>query len=169
MNKPDFSKKEVLLCLLRSLCVSVFLLVTFSLISIVNNAIMLTSLAATTFIVFTFPKAHAVLPRFIIGGYFCAGVFGVLAALIYSSSQQKFANLLILCIASVFLTTFCMTLFNFEHPPAAAFAVSLVFDEHPVIAVLLALSVVAVLCVIKKPLADAMLKLSSRFEKNEKQ
>ncbi len=60
-----------------------------------------------------------------------------------------------------------MTLFNFEHPPAVAFAISLVFVQNPITMAVLSLLIVSALCIIKKPLASIMLKLSGKSKEGD--
>ncbi len=167
MHRPDFRKEEIILCILRSLSVGVFITITILAMHLVDNAIFITSLAATTFIVFTFPKAQSVKPRFVIGGYVSAALFGIPASLVCVAYEVSYPILILLCALVVFLTTLCMTIFDFEHPPAAAFAISLVLADNAITISVLALICVVVLCIIKKPLAIFMLKISRSFKKNK--
>ncbi len=162
MHKPDFRKEEIILSILRSISVSIFIILTILIMHLVDNAIFVTSIAATTFIVFTFPKAQSVKPRFVIGGYLSAIVFGVPASILHSNYEESYLLMIILCGLVIFLRTLCMTIFDLEHPPATAFAISLVIADNPVTMSILALICVLLLCLIKKPIAIFMLKLSGK-------
>ncbi len=158
MQKPNFAREEIKLCFFRSLCVAVFLLLTITLIHLVDNTIWISSLAATTFIAFAFPKAEAVKSRVILGGYISACVWGVVASLILQAMNHTYFLTVILCTLAVFLTTMCMTVFDFEHPPSAALAVGLVISNQPIQTALLSILCVILLCAIKMPLARLILR-----------
>ncbi len=157
MHKPNLSKEEIRLCVLRSLCVSLFLLLCFVVMHFVDNTIWVTSIAATSFIAFAFPKAESVKTRVILGGYVSAGFWGSVFSVILSYTSGSYIIILIMCVLAVFLTSLCMTVFDFEHPPSAALAVGLVLSATPIIYSLLALAAVSVLCLIKMPLAKLVL------------
>ncbi len=165
MKKPNFSKAEIRLCFLRSLCVSAFVLFTIVLVHLVDNAIWITSLGATTFIAFAFPKAEAVKKRVILGGYISACLWGVIAALILQAVGYPHVLTIALCVVAVFLTTMCMTVFDFEHPPSAALALSLVLSNEPIQTALLSILCVVILCLIKMPLAKLILRESDSVKK----
>ncbi len=165
MHKPDFSKPEVLLCIYRSLFITAFLFLAFFLSHLVDNRIWATSLAATSFIVFAFPKADSVRTRVVIGGYTSACIFGVLASFLVPLFSYEYWTTLILCSLAVFLTTLAMTLFDFEHPPAAALAISLVLSEHAFRLALVSMFSVILLCFLKKPVAILLLKNSHKKPK----
>ncbi len=158
MYKPDFTRGEVRLCVLRSLCVSIFLFVCFFIVHSFDNTIWITSLAATTFIAFAFPKAQSVLPRVIIGGYASASVWGVLASLLLSSLGDDYYILLTVSVATVFFTTLTMTLLDIEHPPSAALSIGLVLSDQPLKTALLSLLFVIILSIVKMPLARWVLR-----------
>ncbi len=167
MYKPNLSKEEIRLCFLRSLCVSLFLLFCFVAMHFIDNTIWVTSLAATAFIAFAFPKAQSVKTRVILGGYISAGLWGSVFSVILRATNGGYIVILMMCVAAVFLTSLCMTVFDFEHPPSAALAVGLVLSATPVIYALLALLAVVVLCLIKMPLAKLV--LGEKFSAEDKQ
>ncbi len=157
MHRLNLSKEEIRLCLLRSLCVSVFLLLCFSAMHLVDDTIWAVSLAATSFIAFAFPKADSVKTRVLIGSYLMSGVFGTIASLLLRLIGRSYMPSIVLCIVVIFIVSFGMTLFDLEHPPAAAFAVGLTLFEMPIVYALFAIASVAVLCLIKMPLARLVL------------
>ncbi len=157
MYKPNLSKEEIRLCFFRSLCVSIFLMLCFFAVHFVDNTIWITSLAATSFITFAFPKADAVKARVVIGGYIFAGLCGTVCSLLLDAVGNSYIAVMLLCLVAVFLTSFSMTVLDLEHPPAAALAVALVLSDKPITHALLALFMTAILCLVKVPISRLML------------
>ncbi len=158
MHKPDFRKAEIKLCFLRSICVTLFLLIAYLITHIFDDSIWMTPLAATTFIAFAFPKAEAVRNRFLLGGYISAGVWGVAISYLTLVVGDSYLVLLVLAVLSVFLTSLTMTIFDFEHPPSAALAIGLVLADQPLKMALASIICIVILCLIKMPLAKLILK-----------
>ncbi len=164
MQKPDFSKREILLCLFRSLFTTLFMVFAYLMVHLFDNKVWLVSVAATAFIVFAFPNAKSVKTRFLLGGYFCACFWGTALALISQLFDKTTVSTTIFCAIAVFLTTFSMTLFDFEHPPAAALATGIVLSSSPIIMSIASFVCVIILFLIKAPVANYIL---NKFEKKE--
>ncbi len=161
MNKPDFSKAEIRLCILRSLCVSVFVMLSLFIVHIFDNNIWLTSLAASSFIAFAFPKADSVRTKVLIGGYLSACVFGALAGVILSTFSPNEVTVIIFAGAALFFATLCMTILDYEHPPAAALVLALVVTDKPILVAIFSLCFIILLSIVKMPLAKLILKTNS--------
>ncbi len=157
MQKPDLSKTELKLCLLRSLCVTAFVALAFVGVHIFDNSVWVTPLAATAFIAFAFPGAKSAHPRVLIGGYATACLWGVLAAVFTNMLGGAYGLTLGLCVLSLFLTTFTMTALDIEHPPAAALSVGIALYEESARMALAALVFVVFLSAVKMPLARLLL------------
>ncbi len=158
MYKPDLSRREVWICFLRSLCTCLFVVISLLLVHLFDDNIWMVSLAATSFIAFAFPKAQSVRTRVILGGYISACVAGVGCALLAGLFEDSHVAELALCGLAIFLTSFSMTVLDFEHPPAAALSIGIVIANEPIGLALASLGCVAVLCIIKMPLARYVLR-----------
>ncbi len=168
MYKPDLSKAEIRLCFLRSLCVGVFVVLSLLLVHIFDNNVWMVSLAATGFIAFAFPKAESVRTRVILGGYLSACIAGMGCALLLMIWDDSYIAKLLMCGLAIFITTFAMTVLDFEHPPAAALSIGIVISIHPFSLAIASFGCVVVLCLIKMPLARLVLKEKKAKEENNK-
>jgi CBS-domain-containing membrane protein len=86
-----------------------------------ENAVVVASIGATAFIVFTMPRLPTAQPRRIIGGHIIGLVSGSLAALVPHNAELT--TILIYALA-VGVSIFLMVSLDMEHPPAAALNVS---------------------------------------------
>ncbi len=118
-------------CVLATLAIAhVFLLL-----DIRENAAVIASLGASSFIAFAMPHAQSSRPRFLIGGYIVGVLTGTVFYLLGKLAVQVGINLsdaiLISMLAATAVGTsiFAMTVLNFEHPPAAGLALGLVINE----------------------------------------
>jgi CBS-domain-containing membrane protein len=84
-----------------------------------ENVVVIASIGATAFIVFTMPKNITARPRRIIGGHFTGLVSGSLCYLIPHDSTL--ATVFVLSLA-VGIAVFFMVTLDFEHPPAGGTA-----------------------------------------------
>ena len=84
-----------------------------------ENAVVIASIGATAFIVFTMPKNLAARPRRVIGGHFIGLFSGSLCYLIPHDSTL--ATVLVLSLAVGIVILFMVAL-DFEHPPAGGTA-----------------------------------------------
>lgn len=137
-------RKNVQLSLLQSGAAALFILLAFGVTSLMDETLLVTSFGASAFIAFAFPKAESARPRYFIGGYACACVFGSLGAgarlfFAFEGSAQQ----ILCCVLTIFCVILAMTLLDFEHPPSAALAITLVLSDRP-----LALSVVAMIGIV---------------------
>lgn len=116
--------------ILQCLMATVALLIVMTYVNYVVDTVIVASLGATSFILFTMPHTHSSKPRYIIGGYFIASVVGVLCSLLIG--LNTFVTPVILGAIAVGLCMFLMVILNFEHPPAAGFALGIVIDGFDV-------------------------------------
>ncbi len=99
------------------------------------HAAIVAALGASTFIVFAMPRTIAAEPRRLIGGHITGLVCGIICYYVFFSSPLAGtfeSNELIHWIPAalaVGLSIFLMTVFNFEHPPAAGTALGIVTHE----------------------------------------
>ncbi len=158
MKKPNLSKAEIRLCFLRSLCVAVFVLFSLFIAHQIHDRIWIVSIAASAFIAFAFPKADSVRTSVLVGGYISACIWGIVFSYVLAWIGHAYINTIILCGCAIFLTSFCMTVLDVEHPPAAALTISIVISDVPLELGGASMLCVVVLCVIKKPLARIILR-----------
>ncbi len=110
----------------------------------VLSDVMVASLGASTFIACTVPHQRASSPRFFIGGY-CMGIIaGIAMHVMYGALAQHTVWMLHIGQAlAVGLALLLMVVFNFEHPSAAALALTLVGSDH-----IWAMAGLSLLCII---------------------
>ena len=88
-----------------------------------ENAVVVASIAASIFIVFTMPNAISARKRAIIGGHWIGLFFGSVWALI--PQPYHFISIIVFSFA-VGTTMLAMVIFDMEHPPAAGTALGVV-------------------------------------------
>ncbi|MDD5191038.1 MAG: HPP family protein [Dehalococcoidales bacterium] len=91
------------------------------------NAVVIASIGASAFIVFTMPRFGTAQPRRIIGGHIIGLVCGSLAGLIPHANELS--TILILALA-VGLSMLLMVSLDMEHPPASATALGLALNGY---------------------------------------
>ncbi len=84
-----------------------------------ENAVVVASIAASIFIVFTMPNAISARKRAILGGHWIGLTLGSFWAII--PTPYHFMSIIVLSLA-VGTTMFIMVVFDMEHPPAAGTA-----------------------------------------------
>ena len=84
-----------------------------------ENAVVVASIAASVFIVFTMPNAISARRRAIIGGH-CIGM--IIGSIIAFMAPSIFIFSIILYSLAVGITMFLMVVFDMEHPPACGTA-----------------------------------------------
>jgi CBS-domain-containing membrane protein len=109
-----------------------------------ENAVVIASIGATAFIVFTMPKNTTARPRRIIGGHFIGLVAGSLCFLIPHSSTL--VTVLVLSLA-VGVSICLMVALDFEHPPASGTALGVALTGFSVDILIAILTSVIILSV----------------------
>lgn len=115
-------KQYVLQCLMAT----VSLLIIFGTIDYVLHTVIVASLGATSFIVFTLPHKNSSRARYILGGYVLGTVAGSICALLVS--LHILLTPMLVGALAVGLSMFLMVIFNMEHPPASAFALGIAIE-----------------------------------------
>jgi CBS-domain-containing membrane protein len=121
--------------LLQSLMAVAAVTILLYFVEAITHAAIVAALGSSVFIVFAMPKTIAAEPKRLIGGH----IIGIIAGLLcyyscYDSSlaqyfeSEGFVRYLPAAIA-IGLSIFLMTIFNFEHPPAAGTALGIVSHE----------------------------------------
>lgn len=154
----DKAKRAFFQASMVSICMLVCLLVA----CITLNGFLITSLAASAFIAFAFPRAESSRPKYLVGGYLCGFGAGLAGYLIYNLdlpfTLHPYTLLIISCAFAAFIATLLMVAFGVQHPPAAALAVSLVFEANPLFVGAVAMGCILVLCLIKLIAMHLMIK-----------
>jgi len=110
--------------LFQSLCTVLAMLVVLLAFDL-RQAIVITSLGATVFVVFMMPSSIPAQPRRVIGGHLVGLVSGSLLGLIPHDSA---AGGILVAALAVGLAAFLMVVLNAEHPPAAGTALTVVVE-----------------------------------------
>ncbi len=148
-------------CLLTT---AVLLAILMSL-NVLPNAVVIASIGASAFVVFAMPHKESSRARYVIGSYIVGIVIGSLCyyfLYLMQGSQVGFLNHYcdeIFGAVSVGLTTFCMVIFDVEHPPAAALALGLVLREWSVKVVLVTIVAVLLMLLFRKLLRNHLIDL----------
>lgn len=114
--------KYVIQCIIATLAL-IFVLVY---VDLVFQAAVVTSLGATSFIIFTMPHKNRAKARYIIGGY----TIGISIGFIFTLLVEKHILLTtpMLGAMAVGICMFIMVITNTEHPPAAGLALAIVIE-----------------------------------------
>jgi CBS-domain-containing membrane protein len=112
-----------------------------------QQATIVTSLAATIFIVFIAPTSPAAQPRKVIGGHSIGLLCGSLLSLV--PHTLPVTRIAVFAVA-VGIASLLMALLNMEHPPGAGTALALAVDGFAVDIVLAVLIGVAILALIHR-------------------
>ena len=128
--------------------VSIFI-ITFIL---YNNPVVIASIGATAFIVFSMPNSITAQPRRIIGGHLvgffvgsCFGVFPFMNVLFFTALWYAL---------SVGITLFIMVVMDFEHPPAAGTALGMTlvgYTSSSAVAIIISIVILAFISYAAKP------------------
>lgn len=145
--KKRIDKQTLRLSLLQSTAAAVFILAAFFCVFLLDQTLLLTSLGASAFIAFAFPNAESARTRYLIGGYGCAVLTGaVFWGILQLLGSKSFGGSIFCCVGAVFCVIFLMTVFDFEHPPAVAAAITIVLTDKPFGLAAVAVTGVLVLC-----------------------
>lgn len=141
---------KVKLSLTQGVLTAAFILLTFLVTSVFDGTLLVTSLGASAFIVFSYPRAEAARPRYTLGGYGCAVVFGVIFSLLrqYVWPDGGMADVYF-CVGAVFFTVLSMSLLSLGHPPSVALAITIVLTNRPFSLSAVALLSAAALCLFR--------------------
>ncbi len=149
--EPDKVPRYLLQCALASLVVLLLLV----LLDAVTQTVLIASLGASAFIAFAVPRSLNSAPRNLIGGYLVGMVMGVAMSGLYHVlaplNLSVSSILMIVCGAvATGMAMFAMVLTRTEHPPAAALALGLVFNEWDATTVVVILLAIIALSAFKQ-------------------
>jgi len=116
-----------------------------------QNAVIIASIGATAFIVFTMPGDITAKPRSVIGGHFVGFTCGALCALLPHATF--IANAAVYALA-VGLSIFIMVVIDTEHPPASGTALGIAmtgFSSSALISVITSVIVLSLIHQFLKP------------------
>ena len=156
---------------LQPLLATVSIMIVLLLAGAVAHTVLIASLGASAFIVFTMPTTAAAQPRYLIGGYVVGVVVGALFGLLYGhlfaaagmEEAETRAELWLVGFAglAVGVAIFAMVITNTEHPPATGVALGLVVNWHwrwpALVVILLAVVALAVLRSLLRPVLRNLL------------
>ncbi|MDL2236286.1 HPP family protein [Christensenellaceae bacterium OttesenSCG-928-K19] len=170
-NHLFFIKGKTKRAFFQAAMVSICMLVCLLVACITLKGFLITSLAASAFIAFAFPRAESSRPKYLIGGYICGFAAGLVGNLVYTLdvpfTLHPYSLLVISCAVGAFVATLLMVLFGVQHPPAAALAVSLVFDANPLFVGVIAMGCILLLCLIKYIVMHLMMKNNLEYPAEE--
>ena len=151
---PKFKKniwRYVFQCSLAAF--SIFVILLF--LNIKDDTAIIASLGATTFIMFTKPRAYASCARQLFGGYLIGIITGIVFDLISQIPRlheiiPEYVCTMLFCALAVGVAMLLMTLLNAEHAPAAGVALGLVLNVWDMRTLMITIVAVVVLFLIKK-------------------
>lgn len=102
--------------------------IVFFYMDILIDTVVVASIGATSFIIFTMPKTNNSKVVYVLGGYAVGALVGVFSySILY---MQLNAPVNIVGAVAVGLAMFIMVITNTEHPPAAAFALGIAINGY---------------------------------------
>jgi hypothetical protein len=117
----------------------------------------LACMGATMFIVMTMPHSYGAKPRYLLGGYCCGSISGLIAFFIAGYFTMIPAPVIAgLAVGLAIFLTVCL---NFEHPPSGALALGVAFSNNPFVSIIMMLCCIAFLCIILRPFKKRMTNL----------
>ncbi len=158
-------RKNKLPYVLQCLLAMVAGVLVLAVLKFATNKVVIASLGATSFIVFTMPHSRASTTRRLLGGYAVGLGIGTgcywltmvnwpdSMAILNEHSLAVFGGL------AIGLAMFIMVVTNTEHPPAASIALGLVMKEWSLETVIVAGIEVIILCVLKRLLKPILIDL----------
>jgi len=144
-------RRYLLQCSLASIVVLIIIL----LLDVVTQTVLIAALGSSTFIAFAVPKSLHSGPRHLVGGYIVGIIAGCLMAGVYRffhfTDPQVLHIVMVACGAlATGLAMLAMVVTRTEHPPAAALAMGLVFNEWDATTILVVLAGIVVLSIFKQ-------------------
>ncbi len=149
--EPEKVTRYLLQCALASLVVLMLLMM----LDAVTQTVLIASLGASAFIAFAVPQSLNSAPRNLVGGYVVGVTVGMAMSGLYHVLEPLNLSispiLPIICGAlATGIAMFAMVLTRTEHPPAAALALGLVFNEWDATTVVVILLAIIALSAFKQ-------------------
>lgn len=153
-------QRYALQCGLAGVVVIVLLLI----LDAVTQTVLIASLGASAFIAFAVPRSLHSGARHLIGGYLIGIVAGCLMSMFNTWLHMQDPGIahavMVICGAmAISLAMFMMVVTRTEHPPAAALALGLVFNEWNLLTLAVILAGILALSVIKRLVLPILLDL----------
>ncbi len=160
----DDFREHRLQYLKQTLMATASMLGVLLLLDLVEQTVLIASLGASTFIVFSMPHTKRSRPRYLLGGYLVGALSGcslsAVAALLIDMSIAD-ARVIEVCFAALALgcAFLIMVVTDTEHPPAAALALGFVLNEWDLYALIVVLSGIGLITAIKELMKPRLLDL----------
>lgn len=144
--------------ILQSLLTACFIFIVLFVNNFIQNEVAATSLAASTFIAFSFPHDKPSQPRYLLGGCFVGAACGLFCGALLTLYPAGFAlpGYIPACAIAVMLAMIAMTLLNVEHPPAAGLAAAVAMAPNPVDVALAGIACIVALVLLKEVLKERL-------------
>jgi len=148
----------------QTLMATLSMMIVLLLLDLVEQTVLIASLGASTFIVFSMPRTKRSAPRYLIGGYVVGIIAGCSLSLVAARLIEfSFADARVVevCCAALALGVafFVMVVTDTEHPPAAALALGFVLNEWDIFALLVVLFGIVLITGIKEAIKPRLLDL----------
>lgn len=148
----------------QTLMATVTMMVLLLLLDLVEQTVLIASLGASTFILFSMPHTRRSKPRYLIGGYAVGTLAGcTMSALAGWLQSFAFADprVVDVCCAALALGAafLIMVATDTEHPPAAALALGFVLNQWDLFALLVVLAGIVLITTIKELIKPRLLDL----------
>ncbi len=153
-KKPEGAIERMKSSLAKAAIMTVVVAACFLLMLFTLNGFLVTCIAASAFIAFAFPHAESARIKYLLGGYVIGLAMGLLGHIVYfnlllPTAADEVVLLIACCMFSVFMSAFLMLFLEMQHPPAAALAASVVVDESPYMAAVIALACILFISLIR--------------------
>ena len=149
--RTDHIRRYALQCSLATVVVLILLVA----LDAVTQTVLIAALGASTFIAFAVPRSLVSSPRCMIGGYLVGIVSGTLMSTLnvafeFSDVVLTHVSLIVFAALATGLAMFLMVVTRTEHPPAAALALGLVFNQWSAVTLLVVIGGVVALSICKR-------------------
>jgi CBS-domain-containing membrane protein len=131
------------------------------LLDLVDQTVLIASLGASTFIVFSMPHTKRSRPRYLVGGYIVGAIAGCSLSLLadrldnFGLADPRLVHVVCAALA-LGLAFLIMVVTDTEHPPAAALALGFVLNEWDTFALLVVLCGIVLITAIKESIKSRL-------------
>jgi CBS-domain-containing membrane protein len=139
----------------QCLFVTATMMVILALLDSVHETVLVAALGASSVVAFSAPSLRASRPRCLIGGYLVGVIVGCSMSLLVTAggglvSLDEHSSRVLLGAIAVGLAMLVMVTTNTEHPPGAAIAFGLVFQEWDLLTIVVVLAGISAISFIKE-------------------
>lgn len=149
-----FSQHKTLYFVQCAMATAVVFVILFVL-NVIPNAVVIASIGASSFIVFTLPQRRYSQAKYVIGAYVIGLSIGTVGSWLGDSSWLHHYTVLyqnrleFFGALAVGMTMLLMVITNLEHPPAASIALGLVLNEWTIKTVLVTFIAIVFICLVR--------------------